>query len=212
MKNLKLIGTLLSVALLFSACAAPATKNDMKETGSDSIVKVDMAKDDTAKDDMAKDDMATEDMKKDDMAKETMSDRPMAEPFALMDLNGETVSLSDFEGKPVYVKFWASWCSICLAGLEELNTFSGEDHPFEVITIVSPDFNGEQSEADFKAWFKGLGYDNIRVLFDANGEIAKKYGVRAYPTSAYIDAEGHLIKVLPGHVDSESIKMTFNES
>ena len=33
----------------------------------------------------------------------------------LEDLEGNEVTLADYEGKNVYVKFWASWCPICLA-------------------------------------------------------------------------------------------------
>ena len=58
----------------------------------------------------------------------------------LKDLNNQPVTLSQYKGKPVYVKMWASWCPICLAGLAEIDDLSAEkDRNFEVITIVSPD-------------------------------------------------------------------------
>ena len=49
--------------------------------------------------------------------------------------------MEDLAGEKVYVKYWASWCSICLAGLDELNTLAAQDNDFKVITIVSPDYN-----------------------------------------------------------------------
>ena len=45
-----------------------------------------------------------------------------APDFEMMDLNGNTVKLSDFAGEKVYIKYWASWCPICLGGLEDINT------------------------------------------------------------------------------------------
>ncbi len=34
--------------------------------------------------------------------------------FSLKNYKGEAVSLQDFKGKIVYVKFWASWCKDCV--------------------------------------------------------------------------------------------------
>jgi len=153
------------------------------------------------------------------MTDETMTDETMMEDvsmheesaydFELMNLNGETVKLSDYRGQEVYVKYWASWCSICLAGLEELDMLASEENDFTVLTIVSPNYNGEQSEEEFKEWFSGLDYKNINVLLDNDGVVTQTYGVRGYPTSAYIDSNGMPVKVLPGHNDNETIKNTF---
>ena len=37
------------------------------------------------------------------------------------DIHGKTYKLEDLRGKKVYIKFWASWCSICLAGLKDVD-------------------------------------------------------------------------------------------
>ncbi len=132
-----------------------------------------------------------------------------AAAFDLMDLSGNAVSLESRQGERVYLKFWASWCSICLAGMDELDELAVNAEDFKVITIVSPDFNGEQSSDDFIAWFDGLGYENITVLLDPDGDIAKEYGVRGYPTSVYIGSDGILVKQLPGHVDNATIIESF---
>lgn len=136
---------------------------------------------------------------------------PAAPAFELMDVQGTTYSLADFKGQRVYVKFWASWCSICLAGMDEIDRLSAEDNGFKVVTIVSPDFNGEQSREDFIQWFKGIDVKNLTVLLDEGGDVTRAYGVRAYPTSAYIGSDGILIKSMPGHSSNDSIKETFKE-
>lgn len=136
-----------------------------------------------------------------------------APPFELVDVKGNEVSLAGFAGQKVYVKYWASWCPICLAGMDELNTLAGEDNDFKIVTIVSPNFKGEMSEADFKEWFQGLQADgtaaNLTVLLDDDGEWAQKSGIRGYPTSLYIGSDGVLVKSAPGHNTNEIIAETF---
>ena len=36
-----------------------------------------------------------------------------APDFTMEDANGKTVKLSDFQGKPVVLNFWTSWCGYC---------------------------------------------------------------------------------------------------
>jgi peroxiredoxin len=139
----------------------------------------------------------------------TVNQGPAAPQFQLKDLKGNTVSLADFKGQKVYVKYWASWCPICLAGLDELDQLSAGQHDYKVITIVSPGYNGEQSEADFVNWFSKRGYSHIEVLLDDGGTWAKKFGVKGYPTSYYIGSDGVLAKTVPGHNPNAAIDQTF---
>lgn len=159
--------------------------------------------------------MQDETMKDENMTDSVMltNDGEMAYDFELMSTSGESVKLSDLKGQKVYVKFWASWCSICLAGLEEVDMLSGEDNGFKVITIVSPSYNGEMGRDKFIEWFDSLNTENMTVLLDDKGTVAKEFGVRGYPTSVFIGSDGVLIKSVPGHIDNESVKTmidTFN--
>lgn len=196
----------------------------MSDGATDTMDKEDDMSDDTmdTHDDEMKDDTMDTEMKDDSMTDDTMDkDDAMTEPmmknegvlaptFSLMDLNGNTVALSDFAGEKVYVKFWASWCSICVGGLPELDQLAAEMNGFKVITIVSPGYKGEKNTEDFKAWFEVKDTENIVVLLDEGGEISSAYGVRGYPTSAYIGSDGVLTKILPGHATNDMIKESFN--
>ncbi|MBU3114263.1 redoxin domain-containing protein [Clostridium lacusfryxellense] len=140
-----------------------------------------------------------------------MNQGSRAADFELKDLQGVNHKLSDYAGKKVYIKYWASWCSICLAGLDEMNTLAGADKDFEVINIVSPGFRGEKNSEDFKKWFSGLEYKNLTVLLDEGGTIANKYEVRGYPTSVVIGSDGTLVKKIVGHYNNEKIKSEFKD-
>ena len=127
----------------------------------------------------------------------------------LKDVNGMNYSFGK-DGKPTYVKFWASWCPICLSGLEDIDNLSKEKKDFEVVTVVSPGLVGEKKTEDFKKWYKSLGYKNIKVLLDEKGELTKMLNVRVYPTSVVVNKAGKVEKVLPGHLEKAEIKKLFS--
>lgn len=163
---------------------------------------------------MKKDDsqMTTEQMKKEEMSKnmsksgEMMGDTKMMNA-TFTDLEGKEVSLADYHGKKVYLKFWASWCPICLAGLADINELAGTAMDDAVIlSVVAPGVNNEKSLDDFKKWYSGLEYKNLPVLVDKDGAFLKQLGVVGYPTSAFLNANGELVRVQPGHLSSEEIQ------
>lgn len=222
-KLMKLLAGLFILVMVVAGCSA--AEEETVQSDAETMDKTDpvMADEDMAKDDdvighsededmkddsMAEDgDMSEEDMDKDEAMEEVAmsNDGKMAPNFELMDINGELHSLADLKGEKVYLKYWASWCSICLAGLEEVDELFVEADGFTPYTIVTPDANGEQSKEDFINWFNGLGYENINVLFDMDGSIAKELGVRAFPTSVFIGSDGVLIQSAPGHKSNEDI-------
>ena len=124
-------------------------------------------------------------------------------------LDGKEVSLADYKGKKVYIKFWASWCPICLSGLADITQLS-EMPPKDsvVLTVIAPGVNREKSLEDFKEWFMGVDYHSLPVLVDKDGQFLKKLGVVGYPTSAFIDANGKVVRVQPGHISNDDIVKT----
>lgn len=129
--------------------------------------------------------------------------------FTFKTLDGKEVSLADYKGKKIYVKFWASWCPICLAGLADITQLA--DMPPKdavVLTVVAPGVNREKNVDDFKEWFSGLEYKTLPVLIDNDGQFLKKLGIVGYPSSAFIDANGKVVRVQPGHVTNEDIVKT----
>lgn len=151
----------------------------------------------------------SEDSKKEGADSAVLNDGELAPEMVLTDWDGNEYKLSDQKGKKVYVKFWASWCGVCTSTMPEFEELVANHEGFDIITVVSPGHYNEQSKEKFKEWFTQQGY-NIPVYFDDSGEVMEAYGVRAFPTAAYIGSDGVLVGILPGAGDNARIQDAFN--
>ena len=125
----------------------------------------------------------------------------------LKDINNKPVSLDKYKGKKVYIKVWASWCPICLSGLNEINSLSADKNKnFTVITIVSPGLKGEKPTDKFIQWYKGLNYRNITVLLDEKGTVIKRAKILGYPSNIILDSNLNIISTSQGHMNAAQIK------
>ena len=133
--------------------------------------------------------------------------------FTLVDTNGKSYSLAEMSGKIVYVKFWATWCPICMSGIEEVTALSKlyeNNDKYAILTIASPGKNGEKNKEDFTKWFNGQGF-GFTALLDDGGKIAAEYGVRGYPFNAFIGKDGKVYKTVIGHISNAKIEEVFKE-
>ena len=147
---------------------------------------------------------STETVSKD--KKETSGSKKVVEA-SFKTFDGKTVNLSDYKGKKVYIKVWASWCPTCLAGLPEVDSLAANHSDDTVVlSVVAPGVNREKKAEDFKEWFSGLEYKNLPVLMAEKPDFFKQVGVIGYPTSVFINANGELVQAHPGHLSNEDIQ------
>lgn len=127
----------------------------------------------------------------------------------IKDINGNEYSFTQ-SGKKTYLKAWASWCPICLSGLEELNEMGKNTTEFEIMSIVFPGRYGEKETKEFKEWFNSLEYKNIKVLIDKEGQLLEIIDIEAYPTSIFINEKGEIEKYYPGQPSKADIEKELN--
>jgi len=139
------------------------------------------------------------------VSKETEAEKDLLESIQLVDMNGNDYTFS--RGKNIYIKFWASWCPTCLAGLPEVDSLAANHSDDTVVlSVVAPGVNREKKAEDFKEWFSGLDYKNLPVLMAETPDFFKQVGVIGYPTSVFINANGELVQAHPGHLSNEDIQ------
>jgi peroxiredoxin len=124
-------------------------------------------------------------------------------PFSLKMLDGEkVVNLSDFRGKPVLLKFWATWCPSCVEELPPMEKFSEGRKDQLVILLTAID--GEKE----KKVQRVIKKNNISlpVLLDPKARTARSYGVNFIPVSFLISQEGLIVGTVVGERDWVSPK------
>ena len=118
----------------------------------------------------------------------------------LKDVNGRNVSLSDFNGKIVFLNFWTTWCPTCrveMPSMEKLHqTLKNKD--FKMVTI-----NLQESASQVKAFFKEFKL-TFTALLDSTGEVGASFGIRAIPTTYILDKTGRIIGLANGPRDWDS--------
>ncbi|WP_027009426.1 bifunctional peptide-methionine (S)-S-oxide reductase MsrA/peptide-methionine (R)-S-oxide reductase MsrB [Conchiformibius kuhniae] len=127
-----------------------------------------------------------------------------ATPLAqLPQANGEPAAALIKPNRPTLVKFWASWCPLCLSELAETEKWA-QDKDFQaanVLTVASPAFLGEKKQPDFSEWYRGLDYPKLPVLLNEGGALAKEWGIKVYPSWVLLDGKGQVLRVVRGSLN-----------
>lgn len=127
--------------------------------------------------------------------------------FSVLDLNDRTAKLSDFRGKPVVLRFWATGCKPCVAGMPVLDRFS-KRYRDRGLVVLAVNIGG--SKELVKAFAEGLKL-SYPVFLDPAQITSKKYAVKSVPTTFFIDRKGIARKVVFGEITQELFDKTVGE-
>jgi thiol-disulfide isomerase/thioredoxin len=116
-------------------------------------------------------------------------------------LEGETLSLSDFEGKPLLVNFWATWCPPCLAEMPLIQDYADQYQDQLVILAI----NAGEDEAVVRDF---VTQQNLRLTFllDPTNSAAKYFRVYGFPTTLFFDKDGVLQSTHIGELNDALIQ------
>jgi peroxiredoxin len=116
--------------------------------------------------------------------------------FTLSDRAGTGLTLSKVAAneKLVLVNFWGAWCGPCrleMPGFEKMYT----DTANKGLQILAVDEEDTPEELETYLKKRPLSFP---VLRDSGGVIAKRFGIRAFPTTVLVGHDGRILRVIEG--------------
>ena len=122
-----------------------------------------------------------------------------APDFKLTSLDGKQLALAAFQGKVVFLNFWATWCGPCRAEVPDLVALQEKykDHLQIIGLNVDDDDTAEiqkyvdETGIDFPV---AMAPDDLRIQYG---------GIPALPTTFVLDTEGRVVQKHVGYLDPE---------
>ncbi len=111
-------------------------------------------------------------------------------------VSGNQVSMSDFNGRPVVIFFWATWCPHCaneMSPMQKVYTsYKGRG-----LAVLAVDVGESAAQARSYRSSRGLTFT---VLNDSNQAVAGTYHISAFPTNFFIDRDGRIASIIVGEL------------
>lgn len=136
-------------------------------------------------------------------------DSNTAKQFTLNSItDNKEYSSNEFNGKPLVINFWASWCGPCREEMPFLESWWKENKDGE-IKIVGINVNDNKKQALKTLDEFSISYLN---LHDPQGNLSNSYGIIALPVTIFIDKKGNIHKQHYGPFLGEEGEKIFNNS
>ncbi|MGH9117699.1 MAG: TlpA family protein disulfide reductase [Acidimicrobiales bacterium] len=120
--------------------------------------------------------------------------------------DGGSASIADYEGRPLVVNFWASWCPPCITEMpafEEVHRAMGDEVAFLGIDV-------QETAADGEAFLESIvvTWDLGR---DPDGSVVRQLGGVGMPTTVLIDADGIVQEIHTGQLSGDELTDLIDE-
>ena len=130
--------------------------------------------------------------------------------FAATDLHGQLRNINEWDGKLIFLNFWATWCPPCkkeIPAFIELQQAYG-DQGFQIISIAVD----EEVAVREYAREMGMNYPTMAVQAEGVG-LAKRYGngVGVLPYTVIINRDGEISNTITGELSKKRAKELLEE-
>lgn len=123
----------------------------------------------------------------------------VAPAFTLADLDGQRVSLADYEGRTVVLNFWSPWCGPCRTEIPEFSEFA-QANPEVAVLGIAVDGRPDQLRAEARR----LGVEYPVLV--ASREVMDAYDANVLPTTVIVDGQGKVSSVHVGAMSERGLR------
>ncbi|MDX1805427.1 MAG: thiol-disulfide oxidoreductase ResA [Paenisporosarcina sp.] len=125
-----------------------------------------------------------------------------APDFELVDMNGKTHQLSDYQGQGVFLNFWGTWCKPCEREFplmdKQYQVYKDKGVQILAVNIAESDFVVQQYIDQRDLTFP--------ILIDKTKSVMESFNINPLPTTFLINTEGKIEKIITGEMTEENIK------
>lgn len=113
---------------------------------------------------------------------------------------GGDATFAEFEGEPLVINFWASWCPACVGELPEFQTVHEERG--DEVTFLGVANADIRSASVSLADEVGLTY---QLADDPTGDLFREFGLIAMPSTLFVSPEGRILEVFAGQLNEDAL-------
>jgi thiol-disulfide isomerase/thioredoxin len=119
-------------------------------------------------------------------------------------LQGEQKKLSDYQGKPLIINVWASWCGPCRAEMGSLQRLADKYNgkQFNIIGISTDDYRNNAIAALNQSKITFENFIDHKLLLE------KMLGANTIPLTILVDEQGRVLEKIRGAREWDGSKMT----
>ncbi|NLY80174.1 MAG: redoxin domain-containing protein [Lysinibacillus sp.] len=129
----------------------------------------------------------------------------VAPDFTLNTLDGESITLSELQGKKVVLNFWASWCGPCKEEMpyfqEYYEKYAAEDN-VEIIAVNLTHMDKIEEVQEFV----DIHSLTFPILMMEEKNLQTTYKVFTIPSTFMINTKGEIEKQILGPLDLEALR------
>ena len=129
-----------------------------------------------------------------------------APAFAATSFDGTEVSVLPGDGTAKVIGFFAHWCPHCQRELPRIADWMADNRLPAGVEVIAVSTAVDPGGPNYppSAWFEEEQWPAVVVRDSADDEIAEAYGLRGFPYTVGIDADGRVVARVAGELNDDA--------